>query len=390
LNSFPLPEHPDRIMLQAVTLAEQAKGFTAPNPCVGALLTRNAVVVAQGYHRGPGLPHAEVEALQDAQANGVDPRECTLWVTLEPCNHTGRTPPCTQAITEAGIRQVVVGTADPNPHVHGGGIDHLRATGVEVVVGVAETACRDLIADFVTWVTSPFPYLYLKLAVTLDGRIAARSGDSHWISSRQSRDLVHSLRGRVGAVLVGSGTLRADNPRLTCRNPSKIDTCPHNAGQPLAVVVGSSLPDPEADFFLLRQRPSETIFWTTAETAESRNAERLRALGCRVWGAGEGKSVDLGVALARLRSELGVLEVMCEGGGRLAQHLVSQNLVGEWWLFLAPKTLGDEHAVPMLSGAVVERMDDARQWRYAQVRELGRDIWFVLRPIDQGKESLQL
>ncbi|PTN36928.1 bifunctional diaminohydroxyphosphoribosylaminopyrimidine deaminase/5-amino-6-(5-phosphoribosylamino)uracil reductase RibD [Desulfonatronum sp. SC1] len=370
-------------MLQAVALAEQGKGRTAPNPCVGAVLTRDGRIVAQGHHRGPGLPHAEVEVLQDAALQGIDPKECILWVTLEPCNHTGRTPPCTQAILQAGIRRVVVGTADPNPRVIGGGIAHLRDSGVQVVAGVAEQDCRDLIADFRTWIDSPLPYLYLKLACTLDGRIATRSGDSQWISNAQSREKVHALRSRVGAVMVGAGTFRADDPRLTCRL-SEADRPPdqvtNQRTQPLAIVVGSKLPDPAANFYLLRERPGETIFWTTEAASQSPAAERLCALGVRVWGAGSGDHVDLEACLTRLRSELGVMDVLCEGGGGLAQHVIAAGLVGEWWLFLASKTLGDVRAVPLLSGAEVPRMADAWSWRTSWVRELDGDLMLGLRP----------
>ncbi|SDB49614.1 diaminohydroxyphosphoribosylaminopyrimidine deaminase [Desulfonatronum thiosulfatophilum] len=383
MNSFPLPDNAEAIMLEAVALAELGKGLTVPNPCVGAVLTRDGQIVAKGYHHGPGQAHAEVEALRDARERGVDPRECILWVTLEPCNHTGRTPPCTQAIIQAGVSRVVVGATDPNPRVVGGGIAFLLDHGVQVVTGIAETACEDLIADFLTWVHTPCPYLYLKLAATLDGRIAARSGDSQWITNAVSRAMVHELRGRAQAVMVGAGTLRVDNPRLTCRGVS--GAAPQSSRfQPLAVVVGSSLPEPGADLFLLRERPMETIFLTTVETASSARADDLRELGVRVWGAGTGDLVDLRSGLVRLRSELGVMDVLCEGGGGLAQHLVSENLVGEWWLFLAPKTLGDAQAVSMLSGSTVERMNGARHWRTARVRRLENDLLLVLRPDDMA------
>lgn len=369
-------------MLRAVELARRGKGRTAPNPCVGALLTTNGQVVAEGFHEGPGQAHAEAAAIAQARAKNIDTTQCILWVTLEPCNHHGRTPPCTGAVLDAGIPCVVVGTADPNPRVPGRGAAFLRERGVRVHMGVAETACRDLIADFTTWIYTARPYVYVKLASTLDGRIATRAGDSRWISGAPARRMVHDLRGRVGAVLVGSQTLRVDNPRLTCR---LADDAPDRK-QPLAVVVGTTLPNAEADLFLLRQRPDQTIFWTTDRTASSPRAEALRALGCRVWGLGE-ERVDVDAALTRLRGELGVFEVLCEGGGRLAGDLVNRGLVDEWWLFQAPRTLGDERAVPLLSGAVTPRMDQARQWRFAQVSRVGEDVLFVLRPVDAAREG---
>ncbi|WP_052813248.1 bifunctional diaminohydroxyphosphoribosylaminopyrimidine deaminase/5-amino-6-(5-phosphoribosylamino)uracil reductase RibD [Desulfonatronum thioautotrophicum] len=388
MNSFPLPENADWIMRQAVALAERGKGSTAPNPCVGAVLTREGRIVAQGFHHGPGLPHAEVEVLRDAAAKGVAPSECILWVTLEPCNHTGRTPPCTQAVVHAGIKQVVVGAADPNPRVLGGGIPFLRQQGVQVLVGVAEQACLDLIADFQTWIATSRPYLYLKMAATLDGRIATRSGDSQWITNARSRQMVHHLRGRVGAVIVGAGTFRMDDPRLTCRHRTDHFSTGHESNgktqesvvQPLAVIVGTKLPDAQEDRFLLRNRAEETLFWTTPAAARGKAADKLRALGARIWGAGTDSLVDLESCLIRLRSELGVMEALCEGGGGLAQNLVSADLIGEWWLFLAPRTLGDTQAVPLLSGADIPRMAEAKRWRTSRIEELEGDLRFVLHP----------
>lgn len=187
----------------AIDLAERGRGRTAPNPCVGAVLTRGGAAVAQGWHTACGQPHAEVEALHDAAAKGVDPRQCTLYVTLEPCNHQGRTPPCTRAILEAGVPEVVVGCADPNPAVAGGGADFLRGRGVTVRMGVRERRCRDLIADFLIWQTTSRPYSILKLATTLDGKIATRDGKAAWISGEASRREVHRLRTWCQAVIVG-------------------------------------------------------------------------------------------------------------------------------------------------------------------------------------------
>lgn len=376
-------------MLRAVELAKAGKGRTAPNPCVGALLTMGNQVVAEGFHAGPGLPHAEAAAIAWARAQHIDTTQCILWVTLEPCNHQGRTPPCTETILEAAIPCVVVGAADPNPHVLGRGAAFLRERGVRVHLGVAKTACQDLIADFTTWMQTSRPYVYLKLASTLDGRIATRSGDSQWISSEPSLRLVHELRGRVGAVLIGSKTMWADNPRLTCRLAhNALADNPPDRKQPLAVIVGTTLPDVQADLFLLQKRPEQTIFWTTVQTASTPRAEALRSLGCRVWGLGEDR-VDLNAALTRLRGELGVFEVLCEGGGRLAGQLVNLGLVGELWLCQSPKTLGDEQAVPMLSGAVTMRMNQARQWRFAEISRVGEDVLFILRPVDATLEEEQ-
>jgi diaminohydroxyphosphoribosylaminopyrimidine deaminase/5-amino-6-(5-phosphoribosylamino)uracil reductase len=200
------PRHPYHdLMLQAVALAAESRWQTCPNPNVGALLVKDGQVLASGRHKGPGLPHAEVEALRDAAAKGVNPADCTLVVTLEPCRHHGKTPPCTEAILRAGIRHVVVGANDPNPEAAGGAAI-LREAGVEVECGVALDPCLDLIDDFLTWQRTDLPYTLLKLASTLDGRIASRNGHSKWITCEETRRRVHALRRHMQAILVGGNT----------------------------------------------------------------------------------------------------------------------------------------------------------------------------------------
>jgi diaminohydroxyphosphoribosylaminopyrimidine deaminase / 5-amino-6-(5-phosphoribosylamino)uracil reductase len=363
-------------MLQAVELAERGRGKTAPNPCVGALLVSpEGRVLAEGWHKGYGMAHAEVEAIADARAKGIDPSGAVLVVTLEPCNHHGKTPPCTQAILDAGIRKVVVGARDPNPTVAGGGVERLEANGVEVVAGVAEQECLDLIADFLVFKTTERPYLYLKLACTLDGRIATRTGDSRWVSGPASREEVHRLRGRVQAVLVGGRTFRADDPRLTCRMAGV-------SRQPLAVVVTSRLPIAESSCRLLRDRPSETIFLVPENALHEAFAEDLEQAGCRIWPLPERSpgTIDLRRGLVRLRRELHCSYVLCEGGGALATTLAEQGLVDELWVFQAPKVLGDAKAPSLFSGRESAVMDDCLRWRRTAVRPSGEDLWMTFRP----------
>ena len=364
-------------MLGAASLALLGKFRAAPNPCVGAALVRDGSIVAQGWHAGCGKPHAEVEALEDARKRGVDPAQCSLFVTLEPCNHHGRTPPCTEAILTAGIRHVVVGARDPNPDVAGGGIDHLRSRGVQVETGVAEEACQDLVADFLVWKTTSRPYNYLKLAASLDGKIAARTGRSQWISGEQSRALVHELRSEVGAVIVGGDTFRTDDPQLTCR----LDLQDQEIRQPLAVVVTSRLPAVGEQRRLLLERPGETLFWTTPEAAQSSRARALEQLGCRVWGMPPaGRGLDLAAGYERLRAECGCLYTQCEGGGRLGLSLIEAGLVDEFWLFLAPRILGDAQGISLFSGREASSMGDSLALRLAESGQLGEDLWLTLRP----------
>lgn len=366
-------------MRQAIDLAERGRWHTAPNPTVGAVLVREGEVVARGWHTACGHPHAEVECLRDAAEKGIDPATCSLVVTLEPCNHQGKTPPCSHAVVSAGIRHVVVGLADPNP-VASGGADYLRAHGVTVEMGICERECRDLVADFLTWKLTDLPYVILKLASTLDGRIATRSGHSQWISGDAARDRVHGLRARIGeaggAVLVGGNTLFADDPQLTAR------TRPAPARQPLAVVASTRLPLHAHLPRLFRERAAQTIFWTSEENAATDGATLLRDMGVTVTGLPRTASgrLDLRSGLVRLRTEHDVAHVLCEGGGRLALSLLEARLVGEFHLHLAPKIIGDANAPALFDGRAPLHMDEALRLRIGGIERCGEDCIMVLRP----------
>ena len=271
-------------MRRALALAEQGRWNACPNPTVGAVLLRDGHIVAEGYHRAAGEPHAEIECLADARAKGIDPRGATMAVTLEPCNHHGKTPPCSEALIEAGIARVVFGLRDPNP-LAAGGLERLRQAGIDVTGPVLEQECRDLIADFLVWQTEQRPYVILKLASTLDGRISTRNRQRQQISNAASHHNVHLLRAGIGhcggAVLIGGGTFRADNPALTAR------TVPTDR-QPLACILTSRLPQPTADFQLLRDRPQDTIFFVSPAACASTVAHALGEKGVRVFSVGPG------------------------------------------------------------------------------------------------------
>lgn len=370
----------ETFMARAVELAEQGRGAVAPNPCVGAVLVRDGRIVAEGRHRRYGGPHAEVECLAEAKAKGVDPAACTLYVTLEPCNHQGQTPPCTQAILAAGVRELVVGCADPNPDVAGGGADFLRREGLTVTVGVLEERCRDLIADFLVWKTTNRPYSILKMASTLDGRIAARGGRPEPISGPASQEAAHRIRARVQAVVVGGNTFYSDDPRLTCRLPD----LPADHPQPWAVVVTRRLPRAH-NFALLQQRPERVVFWTGEAQARSGAAEALAARGCRVWGLPpRAHGLDLAPGYIRLRSELGCLSVLSEGGGHLAWSMVSQGLMDEFVLFLSPLLAADDQAKALFAGAETTQMAQALRLRLAACVSSGADLQLTYRPLREG------
>ncbi|CAM2060667.1 5-amino-6-(5-phosphoribosylamino)uracil reductase / Diaminohydroxyphosphoribosylaminopyrimidine deaminase [Desulfovibrionales bacterium] len=376
----------ERIMLRAVELAERGRWLTPPNPCVGAVLVKDGIIIAEGWHRGYGYPHAEVEAITDCRRKGFDPADCSLWVTLEPCNHIGKTPPCTRAILEAGIGEVFVGTTDPNPFVTGGSVAFLREQGVIVHTDIAFQACKDLIADFRVWKLGQRPYVVLKLACTLDGKIATRIGHSQWISGPEARAEVHKLRSRVQAVLVGGHTFVQDNPRLTARRAEygrSIENAIKDKGlfqQPLAIVVTSCLPKPDAPYYLLQHRPTETIFFTTKSAAASKNAIMLKHLGCRVWGLNpSGRNIDLSQGLHRLWKDLQCSYLLCEGGNTLGIRLFNAGLADELWLYLAPKVLGDAHAIALFTGRNVRNMNQALMLRICSMRQVGQDVALVLR-----------
>ena len=379
-------------MLQAVALAGKARWKTCPNPCVGALLVKDGRVVAEGWHKGAGQPHAEAEAFEDARQKGVHPADCTLVVTLEPCSHHGKTPPCTDAVLAAGVKHVVVGALDPNPAASGGA-ELLRSKGVTVDTGVAERECLDVIDDFIIWQTSALPYTLLKLASTLDGRIATRTGHSKWISSPETRKRVHFIRRHMQAILIGGNTFYQDDPRLTCRlgdDPEALNSreCPE---QPLAVVVTSRLPEAGLSMHLLKERAESTIFWTTVAAAASPKAEALRRKGVRVLGLsshprisarghGMRAELDLSEGLLSLRKEYNCHYVLCEGGGRLGLSLLDKGLARELHLHMAPKILGDNEATPLFDGRAPMNIDEALQLRITDAMPSGDDIMITLRP----------
>ena len=382
-------------MLQAIALTEQSKWDTAPNPPVGALLVKDGQILASGRHMAAGLPHAEAAALEDARQKNIDPAGCTLVVTLEPCTHHGKTPPCSEAILNAGIKHVVIGTLDPNPKA-AGGAEMLRSKGVQVETGIAEEACLDLIDNFVTWQTTEYPYTVLKLASTMDGRIATRTGHSKWITSPETLLRVHELRRHMQAIIVGGNTFYQDDPRLTCRLEDGTDCSP----QPLAVVVTSRLPAAGASYHLLQNRPQDTIFWTTVAAAASPKAEALRRIGVRVIGLssspkantrGYGMRAELNLeeGLRNLRQECGCYHALCEGGGRLGLAFLNRGLTHELHLHLAPKILGDNEATPLFDGLAPLTMDDALALRITDARNSGQDIMLTMRPRTRNTQEAQ-
>lgn len=356
--TVPFPD--PRFMDRALSLARRGVGRTSPNPAVGCVIVRGGEIVGEGWHRKAGTPHAEVHALVMAgeRARGGD-----LYVTLEPCSHHGRTPPCCEAIAAAGIRRVAAAVIDPNPLVSGKGIAFLRQQGIETVTGLREREARRLNAPFFMVMERGEPLVTFKSAATLDGAIAASSGDSRWITGEPARRHAHRLRGRHDAVMVGVGTVICDDPLLTCRI--------RGGRQPVRVVVDSCLRTPLSSRVVMTAREFRTII-ACHDPAPERE-ERLAAAGVEVLRcAGEGGRVDP-VDLLRRLPPLGIQSVLVEGGGRLAGALFARRLVSRVFLFYAPKILARD-GIPMISGERSERIAEALSLSSLSVRRIGPDL----------------
>lgn len=377
MNFFRSAMKPDeRFMARAAELALKGRDRTAPNPCVGAVMVRYGQIVAEGWHRYCGGLHAERECIADARKKGVDMKKCTMFVTLEPCNHHGRTPPCTEAILEEGIPRVVVGARDPNA-VAAGGVEHLRKNGVTVETGILERECLDLISDFIVWQNTKRAYSILKMASTLDGKIAGPYGKQEPVSCPESFADVQYLRSLVGAVIVGGNTLYQDNPSLTCRR----ENLPDGFVQPRPVIVTSRLPEADSELTAIKKRCSETIFWTDEATASGDTAKMLRGKGIEVTGLPYcEKGLNLQVGLEKLRSEHGILRTLCEGGGRLAMSFISSGLADELVYYQAPRILGNESGIPVFSGGGAQSMANATNFRISSFEPSGRDLKIIFKP----------
>lgn len=358
---FPRPE----FMRLALRLARKGIPRTSPNPAVGAVLVRGDKVVGTGYHRAAGMPHAEIEAIREAggYARGAD-----LYVTLEPCPHTGRTGPCTEAIAAAGIRRVAAAMEDPNPLVRGKGFGRLRKAGILVRAGMLEREARSLNEPFCRWIVTGRPFVTLKLALSLDGQIAAASGSSRWITGETARRMVHRMRARSDAVLVGGKTFRSDDPLLTARVPGARD--------PVRVVLTSDLSG-AARSRMMGEGGEGTLF-VCPKGVPARAVGRLREAGARVLLLpARGGRIGAGVFLAALGRE-GITSLLVEGGGETAGWLVSAGAVDRFVLFVAPLLLGE--GVRSLSGFAAAAPGKGRRLSYTSVRRMGEDLMITAEP----------
>ncbi len=348
-------------------LAEARKGFgrTSPNPAVGAVIVRNGRVIAKGYHHKASLPHAEVEALN--RLGGKALANDTLYVTLEPCNHHGKTPPCTEAILKSGLRRVVIGMKDPNPNVSGGGSDFLRANGVSVTTGVLEKECQSLNEVFIKFVTSGRPFVVVKSAMTLDGWTATSTGNSKWVTNEKSRQFVHRLRDQLDAVLVGIGTVIADNPQLTTRLKRG------KGKDPIRIVLDTHLRMPSNSRILSSDSKAETII-VSAPGAPRKNLKIFEDMGVSTLICPTEKGrIDLS-SLLDILGKMAITSLLVEGGASVVGSFIKKRLIDKFYIFKSPKILGGDDGISMAKGPGAVNMDQCLVVKNTRFKRFGEDF----------------
>ncbi len=362
-------------MQQAIALAEKGQGRTSPNPLVGAVLVRRGKVVGAGFHKKAGGPHAEIAALRQAggKAKGAD-----LYVNLEPCCHTGKTPPCTRALLDAGIRHAYIGMRDPNPLVCGKGIRALKKAGIGVTTGILKKQCEALNAVFVKFIQTGEPYVILKSALSLDGKIATHTGESKWITGAKARRHVHRMRERADAILVGAGTVLKDNPSLTVRLGQK------HPRHPVRVVVDRRHRIPlNANVF--QNAAAETVILACGMKPDAARMKALHAQGVEVLSVKENR---FGVDLKDLMRKLGerqITSVLFEAGGAINASALEAGIVDKVVFFIAPAIIGGNRAPGPVGGAGIDKIENTLRLKNMTVTQVGED-WMIEATPGRRKE----
>lgn len=359
------------VMQRAVRLARLGEGLVEPNPMVGAVIVDDAFrLITQGYHEKFGGPHAEVNAIQAAgvRLNNTDLKNAILFVTLEPCAHHGKTPPCAEAVAAAGIRKVVIGCKDPAPHTKGSGIEHLQNAGIEVESGILQSECEKLIRPFTKLMTTAKPYVHAKWAMTIDGRIASHTGSSKWISNEDSRKVVHQLRGRMDAILVGSATVRADDPLLTTRP----------AGKRIAtrIVLDSNASIPTNSKLVQTVSEAPLIIACLEDSSEPQRRQ-LEQAGVEIIRCPA--DIQNRPCLEFLLQELGsrnMTNLLVEGGANVLGSFFDLNLVDEVHTFIAPRIIGGANSPGPVAGTGLCEMSHALQFQETETTTINGDIYF--------------
>jgi diaminohydroxyphosphoribosylaminopyrimidine deaminase/5-amino-6-(5-phosphoribosylamino)uracil reductase len=359
-----------KYMRLCLSLAGRARGLTSPNPMVGAVIVKHGAVIGRGYHTRAGAPHAEIEALRRA---GNHARDAVLYVNLEPCCHFGKTPPCTEAVIRAGIRRVVLAMPDPNPLVSGEGIRRLRQAGISVEQGLLAGEAAALNQVFIKYITKKRPFVVLKTAMSLDGKIATHTGESRWITGDKARAYAHTLRLHHDAVMVGIGTVLKDDPELSYRGRA------HRDKQPIRIVVDSTGKIPVQSRLLQNTKTMRTIVAVTGK-AIAPKLKKLTNLGAEVLPVrADGERVDPDDLLGKLGS-MGITSVLVEGGGELNASLIRAGQVDKLLIFIAPMIIGGREAVPFVGGRGIEHIRGAYLCTQPLVRRFGRDILLETYP----------
>ncbi len=354
-----------KFMKLAIKEARKGLGRTSPNPAVGAVIVKEGRVVASGYHRAAGMPHAEVEAFEKI---GNRAPGGTLYVTLEPCNHFGKTPPCTELVLKSGVKRVVVGMRDPNPLVTGGGCEYLEKNGLEVVTGILEDECIRLNEAFIKFISTGRPFVIAKSAITLDGWTATSAQHSQWITNEKSRGFVHRLRDRVDAVMMGVGTVLVDNPAMTARFKVK------QGKDPIRIVVDTNFRTPPDAKVMKNESAAPTIIATSIDGNRfylgcGPHPKGVEALVCPTL-AGK---IDLAALMEKL-GKMSITSVLLEGGSMILGTMLRAQLIDKFYVFIAPKILGGGDGIPMAAGRGPKTMEESLKLQNIKVRRFGDDV----------------
>lgn len=335
-----------KYMKMAIELAKKGEGTVNPNPMVGAIVVKNGKIIGTGYHKQYGGPHAEVYALAEA---GELAKDAEMYVTLEPCSHYGKTPPCADAIIKAGIKRCIVAMKDPNPLVSGRGLNKMAEAGIEVISGIMESESQNINKVFVKYISKDTPYIFLKTALTLDGKIATSTGDSKWISNDAAREEVQKYRNKYMGIMVGINTVLKDNPRLTARIDNGID--------PYRIVIDPDLVINLDANIIKNNIDKKTIIVSSQENKDTEKYKKLKDKNVKFILI-HGKEFEIYIVMKEIK-KLGIDSVLVEGGSKVISHILREKLVDEGVFFIAPKILGDSNAVPIIDGFDVEKMSEA-------------------------------
>ena len=348
-------------MKLAIELAKKGEGKVNPNPMVGAVIVKDGTIIGEGYHEKYGEGHAEVNAFKSLKE---DPSGATMYVTLEPCSHYGKTPPCVDKIIQSKIKRVVIGMIDPNPLVSGNGVDKLKKAGIEVKVGVLEDKCKKLNEVFIKYILTKKPFVVLKTAMSLDGKMATRTGESKWISSEKSRLQVHNLRNKLSGIMVGVNTVIKDDPELTCRI--------QNGSNPIRIIVDSILRIP-MNSKVLQNKDNKTIIATT-KRANMKNMQELLKKNIKVLIIEEKNGqVNLNALIKKL-GELNIDSILLEGGGTLNYSALEENIVDKVMIYISPKIIGGEFSKTPVGGIGIDKLNDAFKLKDITANIVDEDI----------------